>query len=72
MRTSFYTYFTSGYGTLWFAMFAVSFVTDSQVQAGEFGYYGFPIIAVIYAFYRRTSDANKLRAETERVTAPDA
>ena len=61
MRTSFYTYFSSAYGTLWFAMFVFSFLNQSRVQTGEFGYYGFPIIALIYAFYRRDSDTTKLR-----------
>lgn len=72
MRTSFYTYFSSGYGTLWLAVIAVSFLTQSCVNTGQLGYFGFPFLAVIYAFYRRASDTKKLRAETERVTAPGA
>jgi hypothetical protein len=61
MKTSFYTYLSSGYGTLWFVLFAFSFVTQSHVSAGKFGYYGFPVIALIYAFYRRAADREKMR-----------
>jgi hypothetical protein len=43
----------------------VSFVGESRVDVGEFGYFGFPIIALIYAFYRRTSDTKKLLKSLE-------
>ena len=46
---------------MWLALFLWSFISHSNVRAGEFGYYGFPIIALVYAFYRRSSDTTKLR-----------
>jgi hypothetical protein len=70
MRTSFFTYFTSGYGMLWFLLFAVSFLTQSHINTGPFGFYGFPIIALIYAFYRRASDADKLSEAAARIVGP--
>jgi hypothetical protein len=72
MRTSFYTYFSSAYGTLWLAMFVFSFVTQSRVRTGEFGYYGFPIIALIYALYRRSSDTTKFREDKDGGIQHDA
>jgi hypothetical protein len=60
MRTTFFTYFTSAYGTIWLAMFALAFVTQSHIDTGVIGLLGFPIIALIYAFYRRRSDSFKL------------
>jgi hypothetical protein len=60
MRTSFYTYFSSAYSTLWLIMFAIAFLTTSHVDAGVFGVIGFPIISAIYAFMRRTNDKHKL------------
>jgi hypothetical protein len=61
MRTSFYTYFSIGYGTLWLVLLAVSVITQSRVDTRNFGLYGFPVLAAIYAFFRRTTDADKLR-----------
>jgi len=52
----FYGYFSSAYGTCFLAMFAVAIITRSQVQTGAFGVFGFPIISLIYAFYRLGSD----------------
>jgi len=61
MRTSFYTYFSSGYGTLWLVLLAVSIISQSRVDTGNFGLFGFPVIAAIYAFFRRSTDEDKLR-----------
>jgi hypothetical protein len=69
MRTTFYTYFSSAYGTLMLGMFVLSFVTNSNVHIGQFGYYGFPIIALIYACYRLDNDdADQKNASNERAT----
>ena len=57
MRTSFWTYFTSGYGTLWLVLLGLGLVTQSHIDAGLFGLFGFPIIALIYASIRRSKDA---------------
>jgi hypothetical protein len=65
MSPSFYTYFSSGYGTMWLALLAFSIVTNSHVDTGEFGLIGFPIMAAIYAFYRRKSDADKSRVDSQ-------
>ena len=51
-RVSFYTDFAAGYGTLWLIMLVCAVVTQSHVNAGAFGMFGFPIIALIYAFLR--------------------
>jgi hypothetical protein len=65
MRTSFYTYFSSAYGTIWLALFVVSFVTQSHINTGAFGLCGFPLLALGYALYRRSTDEDQL-AELER------
>ena len=50
----FYGHFAAAYGTFWFVIFAVALLTQSNVNAGEFGLYGFPLIALLYAFVRMT------------------
>ena len=62
MRTSFYTYFSSGCGTLWFFTLALSFFSHRHVETGSVGIFGFPIIALVYALYRRYSDLGKSKA----------
>lgn len=56
MKTSFWTYFTSGYGTLWLVLLGLGLVTQSHIDAGLFGLIGFPTIAVVYALIRRSRD----------------
>ena len=56
MKTSFWTYFTSGYGTLCLVLLGLSLITQSHIDAGLFGLIGFPIIAGIYAWIRRSKD----------------
>jgi hypothetical protein len=72
MKTSFYTYFSSAYGTLWFVVIVFSFITQSHVRTGELGYYGFPVIALIYAFYRRSTDTAKLTKDKTHIIEPRA
>jgi hypothetical protein len=43
----FYGYFAAAYGTFWAAV-----VTQKRVDAGPFGFFGFPIIAFFYALFR--------------------
>jgi hypothetical protein len=63
MKTSFWTYFTSGYGTLWLVLLGLGLVTQSHIDAGLFGLIGFPIIAAIYAWIRRSKDAEVTGSE---------
>lgn len=42
-------HFTSGYGALWLAMFVLALATNSNIRTGEYGFYGFPVLALAYA-----------------------
>ncbi len=48
----FYGYFAAAYGTFWLVILGAAVLTQSNVNAGEFGLYGFPLIALLYAFAR--------------------
>ncbi|MCK6439007.1 MAG: hypothetical protein L6Q71_02255 [Planctomycetes bacterium] len=50
----FYEHFACAYGTIWLVLLVVAFVTHEHIDAGMFGLVGFPIIALIYAFVRRS------------------
>ena len=63
MRTSFWTYFTSGYGMLWLTLLFCSLITQTHIDAGLFGLIGFPLIALVYAGIRRSQDADRERDE---------
>jgi len=54
--TSFWTYFSSGYGMLWLIVLGCSLLSQSHINTGGFGLIGFPIIAWIYASMRRSQD----------------
>ena len=54
----FYEHFACAYGTIWMVLLGVSLLTQQSIDAGEFGLYGFPVIALIYAFARRAGDAS--------------
>ena len=49
---SFYTDFAAGYGTLWLLTFGFALVTQSHINLGVFGMFGFPVIALLYALFR--------------------
>lgn len=67
MKTTFWTYFTSGYGILWLLLLGCSLITRSRIDAGVFGLFGFPVIALVYALIRRSRDSeNESRQETIR------
>lgn len=51
----FYGHFAAAYGTMWFVLFAVALITQSHINLGEFGMFGFPIISLLYAAFRTTS-----------------
>jgi hypothetical protein len=52
----FYEHFACAYGTIWLLLLACSFAIQEHIDAGAFGLFGFPVIALIYAFVRRSSD----------------
>lgn len=62
-NASFWTYFTSSYGICWLIIFVVALVGQTNIQTGEFGLFGFPIIALVYAFIRRSNDKNALEED---------
>ncbi|MCE9636734.1 MAG: hypothetical protein K8T90_13605 [Planctomycetes bacterium] len=49
---TFYGHFAAAYGTCWLFLFVISLVTQSKVNAGEFGMWGFPLLAGFYAAVR--------------------
>ena len=54
----FYGHFAAAYGTIWLILMGAALVSQSHINAGEFGLYGFPIIAALYAAVRMTSSAD--------------
>jgi hypothetical protein len=73
MRTSFYTYFSSGYATLWFIAFFIACVARVHLELGWVSLFGFPIAALMYAAFRRAGDTDKmLELQLPSTTAPRA
>ena len=60
----FYGYFAAAYGTIWFCLMLAAVVTQSHINAGPFGLYGFPVIAFVYALLR-SAGASADTDETE-------
>jgi hypothetical protein len=54
----FYGRFAAAYGTLWLAMLLAAWVTQSSINAGIYGRFGFPALALFYAFVRALTDGN--------------
>ena len=52
----FYGHFAAAYGTIWFALVCAALLTQKHLNAGQFGMFGFPIIAFFYALLRVASD----------------
>ena len=50
----FYEHFACAYGTIWLVLLGLSLLTRSHIDAGAFGLFGFPIIALVYAFIRKS------------------
>jgi hypothetical protein len=48
----FYGHFAAAYGTMWLCLMLAAVVTQSHINAGAFGLYGFPVIALLYAIVR--------------------
>ena len=51
----FYGHFAAAFGTCFLVMFLLAIVSQSHIDAGEFGFFGFPIISLIYAVFRMSS-----------------
>ena len=65
----FYGHFAAAYGTIWLLLLGLSVITQSHINAGPFGLFGFPIIALFYALIRLGADqsANEVRWLRQRV-----
>lgn len=57
----FYGYFAAAYGTFWFCLFVAALVSQKHINAGPFGFYGFPIIAFLYALFRSLAASDPSR-----------
>jgi len=65
----FYGHFAAAYGTIWLFMLGLSLITQSHINAGAFGLFGFPIISFVYAFIQRGADQSpsEIRLLRQRV-----
>jgi hypothetical protein len=60
----FYGHFAAAYGSIWFGLMICAVVSQSRINTGEFGLYGFPILALLYAIFRCLgSDSPEYRIE---------
>jgi len=50
--TRFYGHFVAAYGSCWLLLFLAALVTQSHINLGELGFYGFPAISLVYAYLR--------------------
>ena len=48
----FYGHFAAAYGSCWLIMFLVAFVTQSYINLGGLGFFGFLAISLCYAYFR--------------------
>ena len=55
---------------IWMALLACSLISQTHIDAGFFGLLGFPIMAVVYAFIRKSNDTSKEEADPDSSTAP--
>jgi hypothetical protein len=63
----FYGHFAAAYGTIWFCIMLAAVLTQSHINAGEFGLWGFPVIALVYALLRCSSpDSQEAEIEALR------
>jgi hypothetical protein len=65
----FYGHFAAAYGTFWLLLLGLALITRSHIDAGPFGLFGFPIIALVYALIRVGTDQspNEVRWLRQRV-----
>ncbi len=50
--TRFYGHFAAAYGSCWLILFLAAFITQSHINLGELGFFGFPAISFVYAYLR--------------------
>ena len=50
--TRFYGHFAAAYGSCWLLLLLAAVVTQSHIDLGELGFYGFPAISLVYAYLR--------------------
>ena len=55
-----YGHFAAAYGTIWFVLMLAAVLTQSRIDAGPFGLFGFPIIAFLYALLRVSTENDPL------------
>ena len=60
-----YSYFAAAYGSCWLLLFLCAFVTQSRIDLGELGLFGFPAISAVYAYLRFKGNL-KLEAAIEK------
>jgi hypothetical protein len=61
----FYGHFAAAYGTIWLLLLGLALITQSHVDAGAFGFFGFPLISLVYAWIRAANDSP--RSEVQRL-----
>jgi hypothetical protein len=64
----FYGESAAAYGTLWLSLVATAVVTQSQINTGYLGLFGFPAVALAYAIVRSLMVAGRLH-EAEIIEA---
>ncbi len=47
-----YRDFATAYGTLCLVVLAVALLTQTHINTGWFGLFGFPVLSFVYALYR--------------------
>ena len=52
----FYGHFAACYGTFWALIMTAAIIGQTHINAGEFGLWGFPILALIYAYYKTNNE----------------
>lgn len=45
--------FLAAYGACWSVMMVLAIFTQSHIDAGEFGFFGFPAFALLFAYVRK-------------------
>ena len=64
-QMKFYGHFAAAYGTIWLLLLGLALITQSHVDAGAFGFFGFPLISLVYAWIRAANDSP--RSEVQRL-----
>ena len=62
----FYGHFAAAYGTCWLLLFLCALVTQSRINLGELGFFGFPAISAVYAYFKFKANP-RLEDATEKI-----